>query len=451
MSVGNLAQVFDKKSLVVVFAYVPAGLGHLRITDALFHGLPEGVNPLLLGPEDGLTNFFHRITSVNPIAKSILEWQQQGLPDVLYTRFFRWFLKNTTNKLYQELYLVLEQRMDLPKTVLVVATHFGLAHQLVAIKRKIEEDRHLKMIIVLQVTDDSFQRLWYVPGVDMIFVPSGKIKQLLLDYGKEEGLASVPMEVLPYPVDPFMADKMVKEDYLNRVNQLDGQSKSAIHMAIPVSGAAVGMTFLTHMIDGLHDKSDRFKFHIISKSTPYTQDFLKEMVNRPFVDFNVSFSSREIIDKYEELYRQEVISLEITKPSEQSFKSLFSPEQKGGSIMLFSDPIGKQEYDNLDFLRRHHLIPLKSEMDQMWQDAENDTEIDGEGKWILEKAKHWRGLILPEGSVKAANLIWWCLNQGVLKTMIRDYNLPKDENSELGSDGVKKFWQKVAELVEEKS
>lgn len=447
----NLAQVFDKKSLVIVFAYVPAGLGHLRITDSLFHGLPKGVNPLLLGPEDGLTNFFHRITSVNPVAKSILEWQQQGLPDVLYTRFFRWFLKNTTDNLYQELRLVLEQRMDLPKTVLVVATHFGLAHQLVAIKRKIEEDRHIKMIIVLQVTDDSFQRLWYVPGVDLIFIPSEKTKQLLVDYGKKEGLDPVEMEVLPYPVDPLMADKMGQNDWENRMNQLNRQSKSSINMAIPVSGAAVGMTFLTHMIDGLHDKSERFKFHIISKSTPYTQDFLREMVNRSFVNFEVSFSSREIVDKYAELYRREVISLEITKPSEQAFKTLFAPEQKGGSIMLFSEPIGKQEYDNLDFLRRHHLIPLKSEMDQMWQDAENNMEIDGGGKWILEKAKHWRGLILPFRSAKAANFIWWCQEQGVFETMVKDYSEPKEEGNELGSDGVTQFWQKVAELVAEKS
>lgn len=447
----NLAQVFDKKSLVIVFAYVPAGLGHLRITDSLFHGLPDGINPLLLGPEDGLTNFFHRITSVNPIARSVLEWQQQGLPDVLYTRFFRWFLKHSTDKLYQELRLVLEQRMDLSKTVLVVATHFGLAHQLVAIKRKIEEDRHIKMIIVLQITDDSFQRLWYVPGVDLIFVPSEKTKQLLIDYGKDENLPPVSMEVLPYPVDPLMADKMSRVDLENRMDQLNKESKSAIHMAIPVSGAAVGMTFLTHMIDALHEKSDRFKFHIISKSTPYTQDFLKEMLNRPFVNFEVSFSSREIVDKYADLYRREVVSLEITKPSEQAFKALFCPEQKGGSIMLFSDPIGKQEYDNLDFLRRHHLIPLKSEMDQMWKDGENNMEIDGGGKWIIDKAKHWRGLILPFRSATAANFIWWCQKQGVFETMIKNYSELKDEGNELGSGGVSKFWQKVAQLVAEKS
>ncbi len=448
----NVKQILDKKSLVLVFAYLPAGLGHLRITDAFFNGLPEGINPLLLGPEDGFTTFFHRLTSVNTLAKSILEWQQQGTPDVLYTRFYRWFLKSTTKKLYEEFRLVLEQRMDLPKTVVVVATHFGLACQLVAIKRKMEEDRHVKIIIVMQVTDDSFQRVWYVPGVDLAFVPSEKTKKLLQEYGKDEGLETMPMEVLPYPVDPIMAGKLSSEDYRNRVNQLDIESRSDLQVAIPISGAAVGMDFVTHMVDALHEKSERFIFHIISKSTPYTQDFLKDMINRPFTKFSVSFSAREIVDKYAETYRKHVISLEITKPSEQAFKALFTPEQKGGSIMFFSEPIGKQEYDNLDFLRRHKLIPTESEMEKLWQAAEKDLVIDGGGRWMLIASRHWRGLILPKGSAKAAKFIWWCLREKILETMVASYITPKDgEPKELGSEGVQMFWQKVAELVKGKT
>ena len=447
----NLAQIFEKKSLVVVFAYMAAGLGHLRVTDAFFHGLPEGVNPLLFAPEDKLTSFFHRLTSVNGVAKAIFEWSQNGTPEEIYTRFLRWFLRLNTDKIYNELSLVYAQRTSLPKTVLIVCTHFAMALQFVAIKKKFETEKHVKIIIVMQVTDDSPQHLWFVPGLDMTFVPSEKTKKELLEYGKKNNLGEVPMEVLPYPIDPEMEANLSDSDYEDRVKQLDIDSNSFIHLAVPVSGAAVGMTFLTHMVDTLYDLSDRFTFHIISKSTPYTQDFLKDMINRPFVKFEISFSSREIIDKYAELYKNHVISLEITKPSEQAFKSLFGPIQKGGVILLFSEPIGRQESDNIDFLRRHHLIPLKSEMDQMWLDAEKGVDIDGKGKWILEGAKHWRGLVLPFRSVKAANFIWWCLNQGVLKTMVQDYNPPKDENNELGSDGVKKFWQKVAELAEERS
>jgi len=436
-----------------VFAYVPAGLGHLRVTDALFHGLPGGIDPLLLGPEDPLLVFFHRLTSVNPVAKAILEWQQHGLQEDIYTKFYRWFLKTQTNQIKERLSLVLAQRMDLPQTVLVVVTHFGLAHQLIAIKHKIEEEKHIKMIIVLQVTDDSPQHLWYVPGVDVIFVPSEKTKNELLEYGRKENLDKVPIEVLPYPIDPWMSIKLTAKELEEKSHQLILENHSAINIAVPISGAAVGMNFITKMVDRLHEKSDRCTFHIIAKSTPFTQNFLKEMVNRSFVRFSVSFSSREIVDKYAELYRQEIISLEITKPSEQAFKALFTPDQKGGSILLFSEPIGRQEYDNLNFLRRHHLIPLKAEMENLWQEAEKNLEIDGGGKGLLEGAKHWRGLILPKDPIRAADFIFWCFREKLLLTMVESYVCPKQEgeNKELSSDGVEVFWQRVASLVEEKS
>lgn len=447
----DLARVLNKKSLVVVFAYVPAGLGHLRVTDAFFHGLPKGITPLLLGSEDNLTMFFHRLTSVNPLAKHILEWSQNGFPEDLFTKFYHWLYCHNNQTIYRELNMVLAQRMDLPKTVLVIATHFGLAHQIIAVKNKLEREKHVKIIVVMQVTDDSPQHFWYVPGVDLIVVPSEKTRQGLIAYGEEENLKAVDIKVLPYPIDPFMEERLSDDQYQNRLSQLNFKSKSPIHMAIPVSGAAVGMDFITHMVDALHEKSDRFIFNIISKSTPYTQGFLNDMINRDFIKLNVSFSSREIVDKYASLYKDNVISLEITKPSEQSFKALFYPNQKGGSVLFFSEHIGRQEEDNLDFLRRHRLIPLKSEMDQMWEYSERGVELDGEGKWILEKAKHWRGLILPFRCAKAANFILWCLHQGILEIMIRDYTKPKDEGNELGSDGVMQFWQKVAELVIDKS
>lgn len=445
---SNLAQIFEKKSLVVVFAYMTAGLGHLRITDALFHGLPEEVNPLLFAPEDKITAFFHRLTSVNTLAKRILEWSQNGTPEDIYTKFFRWFLRSNTEDIYNQLSLVYAQRTSLPKTVLIVSTHFGMALQFVAIKRKFEQEKHVKMIIVMQVTDDSPQHLWYVPGIDMTFVPSEKTKRELLAYGRKHKLGEVPMEVLPYPVDPVMEVNLSEDEYKEKIRQLDPEAKSSIHLAVPVSGAAVGMTFLTHMVDELYEKSDRFTFHIISKSTPYTQDFLQEMINRPFVKFEVSFSSREIIDKYADLYKRHVISLEITKPSEQAFKSLFCTTQKGGTILLFSEPVGRQEYDNLDFLRRHQLIPSKSEMEKLWEKSEKGLVIDGGGQWILEGARHWRGLILPDGSQKAATFIWWCLQQGILKTMVKDFACPREDTNEIGSDGVRKFWEKVGEIVE---
>jgi hypothetical protein len=48
-----------------------------------------------------------------------------------------------------------------------------------------------------------------------------------------------------------------------------------------------------------------------------------------------------------------VISFEITKPSEQCFKALLPVSSAGGVTLLLSDPVGRQEYDNLAFLKRY--------------------------------------------------------------------------------------------------
>lgn len=448
----TLKQILDHKSLVIVFAYVPAGLGHLRITDALSHDLPGGINPLLLGPEDKMTTFFHRMTSVNRFGKAMLEWSQSGVPEDIFTRIYRWMLKSGTKAIYDQLSLVLAQRMDLPKTVLIICTHFGMAYQLAAIKEKIEKEKYVKVILVLQITDDSPQHFWYVPGTDLTFAPSGKTREKLLEYGKKEGLDKVNIEVLPYPIDPVMGGKLTSEQYENKIHQLDIEKKCAIHMSLPISGAAVGMDFLTQVVDKLHEKSERFTFHIISKSTPFTQDFIKDMVNCPFVKLEVSFSSREIVDKYEELFNKETVSLEVTKPSEQSFKALFDPMQRGGALLLFTEPIGRQEYDNLDFLRRHHLIPQIAEMKYLCEEAEKDLVIDGGGKEILKNAKHWRGLILPTDPLKAAKFIWWALREKVLETMVSSHEKLEEVGvHEVGDDGVHLFWKRVGELVEEKT
>lgn len=39
-------------SVMIIFSYALTGLGHLRVTDALYRGLPEGVRPLTLYSQD---------------------------------------------------------------------------------------------------------------------------------------------------------------------------------------------------------------------------------------------------------------------------------------------------------------------------------------------------------------------------------------------------------------
>jgi len=81
----------NQKSVMVIFTYAPAGLGHLRVTDALYHGLPDGVDPIILGSQDSFIRLAHRFTSIHPIARYIFEWAQHGALTEIFTFFIDYF------------------------------------------------------------------------------------------------------------------------------------------------------------------------------------------------------------------------------------------------------------------------------------------------------------------------------------------------------------------------
>ena len=66
--------VLKDKNLLIVLATAPAGLGHLRVTKALQHGLPAGVTPVLLGSKDPFLTYIHRIMSVHIVLRNVFEW-----------------------------------------------------------------------------------------------------------------------------------------------------------------------------------------------------------------------------------------------------------------------------------------------------------------------------------------------------------------------------------------
>ena len=55
--------MLQDKNFLIIFTYAPAGLGHLRVTDALFHGLSKDIKPLILGSHDKTIAFLHQIAS----------------------------------------------------------------------------------------------------------------------------------------------------------------------------------------------------------------------------------------------------------------------------------------------------------------------------------------------------------------------------------------------------
>jgi hypothetical protein len=379
-----------------------------------------------------------------------MEWLQRGQPEEMFTRLYRRFLRSTTKRLYQQLETLLEQHYEAPAAVLVVATHFGLAHQVAAIKDKISLEKGINIILALQVTDDSPQRIWYVAGADLIAVPSEQTKAALLNYGKLEHLPHVHFEVLPYPLSPLLTEMLTKEEYKRRLQQVRVDGLEEIQVVIPISGAAVGLTFFRRLINALYSRSNRFRFHVVAKAAPYTQGFLRNLRTHPSVTLHTATTDREIIEKYDQLYRTVTVTLEITKPSEQAFKALISPQRQGGALLLFSHPVGRQEYDNLKFLERHHLLPTMSQQQQLWECAAQNKTMNGEDSAVLSQALTWRGIRLPDDPLSAANSIWWSLQQGLFNQMLRCMVVPQPDDPaprELTLDGVSEFWKTVSALL----
>jgi len=131
------------------------------------------------------------------------------------------------------------------------------------------------------------------------------------------------------------------------------------------------------------------------------------------------------------------ITLEITKPSEQTYKALFTPKQTGGAILLLSHPIGKQEEDNLEFLRRNQLIPDDKQQELLINIASlNSTQISS----LKKEAKKWRALILPDHSYQSAQYIINLKKYDVFQAMLAYKHSNKPEISD---KGVQMFWESI--------
>ncbi len=442
-----------RKEVVVVFSYAPAGLGHLRVTDALYEGFPGKVTPLLMGSRDEAIKRIHRITSIHPWLRAGMEQMQYGWLEDVFTFWYRKTLRRENKKLYGQVLTLLDQRLEVPRVLLVVATHFGLAHQLAGMKEQLWKERKVKMELVVVVTDDSPQHIWMVEGADIIFVPSETTKKELTRYAKQQKMVVPRFEVVSYPVSPLMGRKLSEAEYLARKHQVNVGESNQIHVSMPLSGAAVGMDFYEKLINGLEDKSDRFVFHIVGRKSVNTSWFLAKMVGRGSVRIGASEIDREVVDSYKEMFAKTPVALEVTKPSEQAFKALYGPRQEGGCVLLFATPVGRQEYDNLDFLRRHNLMPSEGEQKWLWEMVLRGKKLEGKsGLKILAEAEYWRGLSLPVGSAKVVEFIWWCMENGILAKMMTGRAAARvfDEHKhELSSKGVEKVWEVVGERLAE--
>src|SRR5664279_4606980 len=140
-----LAELTDP-TLTIVFATAPTGLGHLRVTEALYRGLPKTAAPVLLGAQDASVSAMYRFVSVTPFTRNIMEVLQVAPFDKPLAFIGRKLMRSQTKLLYQQLKTIISERLIVPKTVLLVAPHSTLGHQLGQIKEKMSKEMGVTMI-----------------------------------------------------------------------------------------------------------------------------------------------------------------------------------------------------------------------------------------------------------------------------------------------------------------
>lgn len=448
MKPSTVAQLTDRK-LLLVLAYAPAGLGHLRVADALYHGLPETVNPVVLGSQDRSIQSIHRFTSVNPVGKVIFDWLQGGPFRAQLNRAYRNTLRRNTQDIHDQIARLLTERMQRPERILVACTHFGLAHKLAAVKQSLQDREGVSMVLAVSVTDDTFQQIWHVDGADLLVVPSLHTQRKFVEYGEQFGHGP-RVEVVPYLIHPQLGQPLDEHQVAGKRLQFDAGASEPIHVCIPISGAAVGTDFLAALMARLRERSQRYVFHVVGKDAPYTQDFLAQLAGKPWIDVRAARQDRQVVTAYNDLFRTQTLAFEVTKPSEQTFKCLAGTRARGGVILLFTQPVGTQEFENMDFLRRHHLVPSSEANHQLWSMAAAGGPVDARLRsQLLEESRLWRGVRIPADPQQAAGFLWWMLSSGFFASMFEgtlDRKIEDEDGRSLGPHGVEDFWDLATSL-----
>jgi len=428
---------------LIVIAYAQTGLGHLRVANALFGTAPHYLKPVLFRSPEQTSTILHRLTSIHPLLRKVLERSQNGWAEDLVSKMYLQVTKFGQGHIYREMKTLLNSRIMPVRHMVIVCTHFGLAHQLARMKSQFEEREQAKLTIVVCMTDDSPQKLWYVVGADCLVVPSSKTKKTLESYAKHNRLPKLQIEVSPYPLSREFSEEMSLSQLKKRVSQLTLESEAPIHVSIPVSGAAVGLSFTQSLVRKLTKAQPRFRFTIISREAPYTHTFLRNMNRKPGVTIASAVDEREVVALYETAVQKTLFGFEITKPSEQAFKALLCPTHQGGTILLLTEPVGRQEYDNLDFLARHGLMPTPEEHQKLF--SLNREELT---------PALWRAIRLPTNPTQASSFIQWCFKSHIFSEMLACRSTPSEWDQhadEMGWNGAEKFWELVEFLTKKDS
>jgi hypothetical protein len=408
--------------------------------DALKDGLPIGIKVEEMGIENIRANKIHSLGSRISILAKISEFYQTNhLAEKLVTFFYTNYLRNKTHEAIQK-FSEIHSNHPNKKVFCVVSTHYALAHAIASVKNFLERQLNIKIFLSTIVTDDSPQRIWAVTGSDLIFVPSKKTQSILSKYLPNSNI----IKTVSFPISPKLNQKLDSGEFQRVSNQLNPEKDADLHIDIPISGAAVQLHYLQKLIINLSLK--KFEFTVVGQESIYSIAFFEKLRKVQKVQLSIGLSARETVNLYESIfYQPNRPAVEITKPSEQTFKALINPSCRGGVILLLTNPVGRQEKDNLDFLTRHQLLPDNNKQNELEEYLlQNKVTDESEKSNWQYLASHWRGIRLPENPNKASIFIERLKETGILYSML---SYTAEAKKELTPDGVKQIWNTINNLI----
>jgi hypothetical protein len=430
----------------VVLGTSPTGLGHIRVTKALLDGLPENIQPEVIGIDDATVSFLYHIISTNIYLRSFFEFTQTNpIAEKLTTMILRHSQASDLKPTIKSLQKIIDNNPEIKKIVFV-STHPAIATKIQKIiKKKIFKIPILHTVIV---TDDSPQRFWMIPA-DRLVVPSRDTLRKMKQQFQEDRTNYANIIVAPYPINPKYKRVLESHVLFNKQEQLDPDNPQRARVCIPISGAAVQLEFYKSVVEELTCESSshegrEFTFSIITREGNFTQPFVDYFRNNSQVLFHIGANDLQTVQLYDELYEQlNPPTLEITKPSEQCFKVLTGPNTAGGPILLLTDPVGRQEHDNLKYLERFGFMPSSSTHEKLYQKllSERKSEVMD----FIPQARTWRALKLPSDPYEACKFIIACFQCGIFQAMQNFIGYTTTD--EIAPNGVDIIWNEINSII----
>jgi len=232
-----------------------------------------------------------------------------------------------------------------------------------------------------------------------------------------------------FPQEPFYKNELQSELKTKRLQQLEPDYQGPIDIAIPLGGASSGMLFLADTIVDLKKNVPGIHPWTVFKDSKNAPTYSEKLAFTE-ADIEKVFNNDELVDALGKRFASNSPpTLVMVKPGELSNLLLNGPDQVGGAILLFTDPVGDQEVQNKRFFQSpqggqvlpkddennnliHLLLSVLKNNNQQPTDAQQ-VQLD----LFAEKAQHWRGVSLPKSSYDAALFIYGMKKFGILKAM----------------------------------